>query len=305
MTESKDTVHDIEDAISTRSVAEDAARRAGIKPCVHANPRINDNTRRRSARTASKRIDYLTMHNEGKTRVVKTTPTTSRVRTPANTSPNGPMVKANPTGTATNAQLYRAREIHEAFFRPGYVPPAQKKSKKKKEKRVILTDKERRQWAKEHWYLHHGHENPSISGVQTHKSTVKTVPYTLPSWDVAKPLVFDSSSDEQETLWPTSDSSQVRVDQCNVMTPNSESSDLWAAPASQVEDVSSKVNDVWAESAYIPSSEESEEQDGRELNETWFSPTKAVTGSTGDVEARLTEESVEWSPVKILGHYNQ
>ena len=91
-------------------------------------------------------------------------------------------------------------------------------------------------------------------------------------------MVFDSSSDEEETPWSTTDSSQDRVDHCNITASRPDSSDLWAASAPQVEAVTSKDTDIWAASAYIPSNEESDEQDGRELNETWSPPEKVVVG---------------------------
>ena len=41
------------------------------------------------------------------------------------------------------------------FFRPNYVP-CKKKKKVVKKQSVMLTDKERRQWVRDHWILHHG-----------------------------------------------------------------------------------------------------------------------------------------------------
>ena len=96
--------------------------------------------------------------------------------------------------------------------------------KKKNKKRVMLSDKERRQWAHEHWLLHRGRESVSVHAkqlgqeVRAVKSVVKTV-RALPTWTVAKAAVFDSSSEEEEEIFrATTVSSSV-------------SSSSWAAAA--------------------------------------------------------------------------
>ena len=62
--------------------------------------------------------------------------------------------------TEWRAKLYRVREIHDSFFQPDYVSHKMKKKVIKKQ-RTMLTDKERRQWARDHWFLHHGQKETS------------------------------------------------------------------------------------------------------------------------------------------------
>ena len=65
------------------------------------------------------------------------------------------------------AKRYRAREAHEAFFRPSAASPSKrnrrcKHTKQKCHKTRMLTDKERREAARVHWDLNHG--MPTIMG---------------------------------------------------------------------------------------------------------------------------------------------
>ena len=72
-----------------------------------------------------------------------------------------PTISTDPTVTRLSTKgrrkkFCRYRDIHTTMFflRPGYVPPEHKKSKKViKKKRVFLSDKETRQWAREHWTI--------------------------------------------------------------------------------------------------------------------------------------------------------
>ena len=145
------------------------------------------------------------------------------------------------------AKLYRAREIHYAFFRPGYVP-RKKKKKAVKKQRVMFTDKERRQWARDHWFLHHGQqESPTLTApTALQKSTVagtdtpdKLSLPALPTWSVAKAAVFDSSSDDDDT------------NSGFVVTSSQDSGCRWAAEAPRPDLSNSDPSDNWAAPAYI------------------------------------------------------
>ena len=84
------------------------------------------------------------------------------------------------------------------IFRPDATPPnAPKRNRKKTKPKQIqqpLTDKERAQAARDHYYLHHGHEaasNPFADRRVKQK-------FTFPTWAAAKAAVFDSSSSSDE-----------------------------------------------------------------------------------------------------------
>ena len=78
------------------------------------------------------------------------------------------------TTTTTNTaaakpqpSLYQRRDAHEAFFRPSQHPTKTKTTKRSKSKpkaltRPHFTDKQRRQWAREHYELNH--QFPTILG---------------------------------------------------------------------------------------------------------------------------------------------
>ena len=181
-----------------------------------------------------------------------------------------PTIHIGPTATRQSvderaAKMYRVRDNHEVFFRPGYVPPELKQSKRavkrKGKKRVILTDKQRRQWAREHWFLHHGQEvapkgaKLEVDAGDAVNVTVKTARYILPTWTVAKAAVFDSSSDEDADSWSATDppdsstswaTTAPRPDLSgDYSSPNSIS--IWAATAPR-----SDLSDNWASPAPRP-----------------------------------------------------
>ena len=71
-----------------------------------------------------------------------------------------PPTKPTVHTASPTARKYIARDAHEIFFRPkekGKRKPAHRQAKPKKKKRKVLTDKERRAWAREHYEQHHGH----------------------------------------------------------------------------------------------------------------------------------------------------
>ena len=279
--------HSIEDVISTRSVAEDAAR-AEAKTRDHANRSKPAITRRRSTRTANKRIDYVAMHNEGI--ICKEQTTASKNIRPESTVSRGPTVTILP-GKVEKIKLKSAQENCAAFFRPGYAPPVHKKPKPKKKKRVILTDKERRQWARDHWRQHYAQENSADHIIQTPKSPVKTIKCALPTWSVAKAAVFDSSSDEEEVAQAPSLPCANTTDHLNNSASSVDLSDNWAAPDPQPH--THDDSDSWAVSACIPSSEDTEEPDGTldlGLDDNWTTPTKVVDGETGNPRSPVSSQ---------------
>ena len=147
-----------------------------------------------------------------------------------------------------------------AFFRPGYKPPVQKNSKKaikqKRKARVILTDKERRRWAREHWIEHHGQEATpekakSATSDGNSAPTAKIVRRALPTWTVAKAAVFDSSSDGEAVSWaasaPSLDSSSSGTATTSRPDLSEESSTEWAVTASRP-----NLSDNWSTPAPRP-----------------------------------------------------
>ena len=103
----------------------------------------------------------------------------------------------NPTTRSTKPKLspasktakrYHEREAHEAFFRPSTASPCErnrlcKSARQKCHKTRMLTDKERREAAREHWDLNHG--MPEILGhtaqQQTHHNmTMVSIQFQYP-----------------------------------------------------------------------------------------------------------------------------
>ena len=73
----------------------------------------------------------------------------------------------------SEAQLYRERDAHEAFFRPTLAMPAtqQRRTKKKKKKRTELTNKQRAAEAKAHYILHHDSKSDAHLFLDTKANT--------------------------------------------------------------------------------------------------------------------------------------
>ena len=100
----------------------------------------------------------------------------------------------NTTATASKPQptKYQRRDAHEAFFRPSQPPTKSKTTKRSKPKtptRTHLTDKQRQQWAREHYELNHqfpailGHHQPQqqftpLSPLPQHEQTLLQPPTT-------------------------------------------------------------------------------------------------------------------------------
>ena len=103
----------------------------------------------------------------------------------------------NTTATATASKpqptQYQRRDAHEAFFRPAQHPTTKskttKRSKPKALTRTHLTDKQRQQWAREHYELNYqfpailGHHQPqqqstslSLSPLPQHEQTLLQPP---------------------------------------------------------------------------------------------------------------------------------
>ena len=210
-----------------------------------------NSTRRRSSRTAKIRLDYRAMHEEGITRNMKAVAAKTESRATATPTlgapaPPLPTTKAKSTNSHCGAIA--------AFFQPGYIPPKEKQPKKQRKKRVFLTDKERRKWARDHWFQHHGHETSTIHAVAPAKTPIKPTRYVLPSWSVAKATVFDSSTDEESISRTIPASNAVQNGNRNSAGASTDSSDDWATPAPRP-DLSSS-SDNWATSAYSVCSEQ-------------------------------------------------
>ena len=97
--------------------------------------------------------------------------------------------------TAADAARYRRQDAHEGFFRPrtraarAELHTKRRRGKKKQKKKPrVLTDKERRAFAKEHYEAHHtdkykpwetpppisGHHQPDQVHTHTHNSTAQS-----------------------------------------------------------------------------------------------------------------------------------
>ena len=86
-------------------------------------------------------------------------------------NPTTPSIENSTTTTSptANASRYRRRDAHEAFFRSrSKTSRHQVRMRRQKAKPRVLTDKERTQWAREHYELHH--EMSVISGYHRHIS---------------------------------------------------------------------------------------------------------------------------------------
>ena len=100
----------------------------------------------------------------------------------SDSNPTTPTIENSTTATSptANANRYRRRDAHEAFFRPrSKTSRHQVRMRRQKAKPRVLTDKERAQWAREHYELHH--EMPTISGSDDDETTTftdRTVPLT-------------------------------------------------------------------------------------------------------------------------------
>ena len=136
---------------------------------------------------------------------------------------------------------------------------------------------------------------------------MKNIKSALPTWSAAKAAVFDSSSDEEEATQVSSLPCMNTGYHSNKSVSSADLSDNWAAPAPQPHTHGD--SDAWAVSAYIPSSEDTEELDGTldlGLGDNWTTPTKVVDGKTGNQKrSSAKNDSPVWSPVSILGHFNQ
>ena len=100
-------------------------------------------------------------------------------------NPTTPTIENSTTTTSptANASRYRRRDAHEAFFRSrSKTSRHQVRMRRQKAKPRVLTDKERTQWAREHYELHH--EMPAISGYHRHISdddeTTTFTDHTIP-----------------------------------------------------------------------------------------------------------------------------
>ena len=114
------------------------------------SPHLSPRSRRRARRNSSA--------------ATVTTPTP----TPSTTSPHhGP----RPVPPAISAARYRARDVHEAFFRPKSKQPTKHKRKTKAESKPPLTDKQRAAWAHAHYVIHHGSPMDADHFLQTKRAT--------------------------------------------------------------------------------------------------------------------------------------
>ena len=101
----------------------------------------------------------------------------------------------------TEAVKYRDRDAHEAFFRPRQPPPrrsvrlqSKKNRVQKRKSKVPLTNKQRQQFARDHYALHHGDTN------LLHTSTCISKPPT----PAAPPTPDTTTSKITTTLTPIS-----------------------------------------------------------------------------------------------------
>ena len=127
----------------------------------------------------------------------------------------------------TMAAKYRDRDRHEAFFRKpaDKMTRAKPKTKPKKKKPIPLTDKERRQFAREHYARHHGMQTtPAMTPTSPTTTTPKTKTTTTPSATPSTPTPPPTKStpcvtsgcadrDSDGVLWaPGVDDSETLLD---------------------------------------------------------------------------------------------
>ena len=122
-------------------------------------------------------------------------------------------------------ERYVKRDVHEAFFRPADKASKRKiltnQTKKKKAKKSRpWTDKERTAWAREHWELHHGHE-------QRKDSWAEAAPTPDASPRVPSPAGIICRDDAPFTYTDTPDAiATVTIDRIRSTNPFSPSSSV-------------------------------------------------------------------------------
>ena len=134
------------------------------------------------------RVKALREGSEVKITMQGPPPSPRKRKASSHTAPTVEIDTVPPTTTSESVKMakrYRDRDDHEAFFQPCTKSPRKRRrgARRTKPKRHVLTDKERRRAAREHWDLHHGFDRdmPEILGHQADRQ------FTNPNLTMAPP----------------------------------------------------------------------------------------------------------------------